>query len=309
MKKKSLENLSKEIDRSLVFGMGGGGDVVGCISTAKYLEFLGVDIVLGGLSWERISVDPVPGPRKIEEIENCERIGKYAALVNEETKTSYGVRFSESILCEFLDNEIVLIDVNHGVNGTTKAIEDLLNHFDCDLVVGIDVGGDVLATGKEKVKSPLADAISLSVLCKFENSVTGAFGLGCDGELRIEESLLNISKIAMNNGLLGARGLTIEDVELLEEVVKKIPTEASRLPLLAFKGALGEQKIRSNERTAEVSPVSTITFYMDSGILYEINPFAKAVDGSNSLEEANKRVNELGFKTELDYEIEYSREV
>ncbi|MFQ6050315.1 MAG: DUF1152 domain-containing protein [Candidatus Hydrothermarchaeota archaeon] len=309
MKKKSLEKLSKEIDRSLVFGMGGGGDVVGCIPTAKYLEILGVDVVLGGLSWERISVDPLPGPRRIEEIENCERIGKYAALVNEETKTNYGVRFSESILCEFLDNEIVLIDINHGVKGTVKAIEDLLNYFNCELVVGIDVGGDVLATGKENVKSPLADAISLSALCKFEKSVAGAFGLGCDGELRIEESLRNISKIAMNNGLLGARGLTIEDAQFLEVVVEKIPTEASRLPLLAFKGALGKQKIRFNERIAEISPVSTITFYMDPRKVYEINPFAKAVNASNSLEEANKRVNKLGFKTELDYEAEYSREV
>src|SRR5689334_1763819 len=66
----SLEDLIRGSKRTLVVGVGGGGDVVGALATARMLEFCGIEFVLGGLSWERYVFDPLPGPRSIDEVEN-----------------------------------------------------------------------------------------------------------------------------------------------------------------------------------------------------------------------------------------------
>src|SRR5947209_3515513 len=55
--------------RPLVLGMGGGGDVVGALATAEFSRLYdGTDPVLGGVTWERRAIDPVPGPRSVDEI-------------------------------------------------------------------------------------------------------------------------------------------------------------------------------------------------------------------------------------------------
>ena len=59
----SLEDIIGASSRSLVIGIGGGGDVAGALATARFLEFCGLEFVLGGLSWERRVFDPLPGPR------------------------------------------------------------------------------------------------------------------------------------------------------------------------------------------------------------------------------------------------------
>jgi hypothetical protein len=60
----SLEDLIRASTKALVIGVGGGGDVVGALATGRFLEFCGLEFVLGGLSWERNVYDPIPGPRK-----------------------------------------------------------------------------------------------------------------------------------------------------------------------------------------------------------------------------------------------------
>src|SRR5262245_42795630 len=66
----SREDLIRASSRALVIGVGGGGDVVGALAAARFLEFCGLEFVLGGLSWERSVYDPIPGPRSLEEVED-----------------------------------------------------------------------------------------------------------------------------------------------------------------------------------------------------------------------------------------------
>ncbi|HYA27816.1 MAG TPA: DUF1152 domain-containing protein, partial [Acidobacteriota bacterium] len=54
----SLEDIIHASSRALVIGVGGGGDVVGALASARFLEFCGLEFVLGGLSWERNVYDP-----------------------------------------------------------------------------------------------------------------------------------------------------------------------------------------------------------------------------------------------------------
>ena len=48
-------------------GIGGGGDVVGALATADLAERLGTPFVVGGMTWERRPIDPIPGPRTLDE--------------------------------------------------------------------------------------------------------------------------------------------------------------------------------------------------------------------------------------------------
>ena len=46
----------------LCVGIGGGGDVVGALGAARAAEAAGLRTRLGGVTWERRPIDPLPGP-------------------------------------------------------------------------------------------------------------------------------------------------------------------------------------------------------------------------------------------------------
>ena len=83
-----------------MLGIGGGGDVVGALAIARRCEELETPFVLGGVAWERLPVDPKPGPRPASEIRDADPLGRHAVLARAETATAEGVRFSESHVAE-----------------------------------------------------------------------------------------------------------------------------------------------------------------------------------------------------------------
>lgn len=308
-KTRTLEAILKSSRRAILLGIGGGGDIVGTIPTAKLLENFGVGHVMGGLSWERSVIDPVPGPRKFNETRNARKINDTVWYSNHKTTTSTGVKFAESRISEIYGKETLLVDVNYGVKEVVNGLLDAAEKLDADLIVGIDVGGDAIAFGNEPgIMSPLADAImtaSLSELEKRIDTIMGVFGFGCDGELTMPELEKSIRKIAKEGGLLGSWGITHETLKELEKVVEIVPTEASRLPVEAAKGIFDRTTIRSGRRSVSLSIISTITFYLTPSVVFEkISKPARTVSECRSLAEANEALHKLGLKTELDYELE-----
>src|SRR3954468_5023047 len=100
--------------RALVLGIGGGGDVVGALALARLCESLGTPFVLGGVAWERLPIDPHPGPRPMTEIKGGRPLGDAAVLASAETATPEGVAFSEARMAAHLGTETVLVDVSGG---------------------------------------------------------------------------------------------------------------------------------------------------------------------------------------------------
>jgi hypothetical protein len=308
---RTLEDTFKNSKRAILLGIGGGGDIVGTIPTAKLLESFGVDHVLGGLSWERSVIDPVPGPRKFHETVNARKINDAVWYTNRKTTTSTGVKFAESRIAEFYGRETLLVDINNGAKEVVRGLLDAADKLGADLIVGIDVGGDAIAFGNEPgIMSPLADAImtaSLSELEKRMHTVMGVFGFGSDGELTMLELEKSIRKIASEGGLLGSWGITHDTLKELEKIVEIVPTEASRLPVEAAKGIFDRTSIRSGRRSVSLSIISTITFYLSPSVVFEkISEPARTISDCRSLAEANVALHNLGLKTELDYELERS---
>src|SRR5574341_483456 len=232
----SLEELIRSSSRALVIGVGGGGDVVGALAVARFLEFCGLQFVLGGLSWERNVYDPIPGPRKLSETKNVQPLHEFAWLANPRSQTSTGVPFAESKMAAALQQEVLLVDINGGVKGAVEGLEVAIKELKTDLLVGLDVGGDSLAQGYEPgLRSPLADSIMIAAYAELEKAghrtLWGVFGYGSDGELTVDEIELALSNLAAADGLLGGWSLTPRIAAELEEVVKTPPHRSgARMP-------------------------------------------------------------------------------
>ena len=296
--------------RPLIIGIGGGGDVVGALALAEHCRlYYGADPIVGGVAWERRPIDPVPGPRRADEIEGASEIAPAVLAAGPQTKVAgRDVRFAEARVAELLGVQVVLLDLNVGPRRLADGLAIAAERVNADLIVFLDVGGDVLAHGDEPgLGSPLCDAVMLAAADMLREAgvpVVGAiFGIGCDGELTPGEVLDRLSEVGQMGGLAGAVGLTAEVAALLERAVEAVPTEASAQALHAFHGARGEIPIRDGRRTVILSAVAVVTFFFGVGeALASAARLALAVRDAGDLDEANATLQSLGIRSELDWE-------
>jgi hypothetical protein len=247
----------------------------------------------------------------MSEIEHGEEIAPCIVLASKDTKVrGREVWFAESRMAEFLGEPTVLVDINGGPQAVATGLAAAAERLRCDLIVFIDVGGDVLAQGHEPgLTSPLCDAVMLAAAARLGQDghpvLAGVFGLGCDAELTPDEVLERLASVAQAGGLCGARGLTEPVARRMEEAIAVVPTEASAQAVSAFRGASGKATIRGGRRTVELSASATLTFYLDVARTVQASGrLAQAAAGAQSLEEANRALNDLGVQTELDRERE-----
>jgi hypothetical protein len=296
--------------RPLVIGIGGGGDVVGAFASAELCRLYdGSQPIVGGLTWERRPIDPVPGPRTTEEIVDGDELAPGVLLAGADTRVAgRDVRFAESHMAGFLGEQTVLIDPSGGPAAIANGLGHAARALERDLLLFVDVGGDVLAHGHEPgLRSPLCDALMLAAGARLVESgwpvLLGLFGTGCDAELTPAEVLARLAAVAAAGGLCGARGLTAAVADRLEAAIERVPTEASALAVRAFRGASGRTTIRRGASSVELSTLASVTFYMDLVAAIQASaPLATAVADADSLEAANDALHGLGVRTELDLE-------
>lgn len=295
--------------RALVLGIGGGGDVVGALALARTLEAAGIAAELGGVAWERFSVDPHhPGPRPLEVLLGIERLGHSdAALCSAQGRTPEGTGLAEAGVAAHLGRPTALIDVNGGPRRIGLAFAAAAERLDCDLVVLLDVGGDVFGTGAEPgLASPLCDAVMLAAAAFLPAGLPAvgcAFGTGCDGELTHDEVLSQVARLGRDGGWLGTVSPAAEVARELIEVAERVPTEASLMAARAALGESGRAPIRDGRREVELGPVAALQFLFDPAVaMGGAAPLAALVRDADSLEEARAILAAAGVDTELDYE-------
>lgn len=291
-------------DSAIVFGIGGSGDIVGSIPTARLLEQHGLDVVLGGITWEPVPKDTRPGPRSFEEIDGIERVSETVALASGETRTRDDLEFTETIVARHYDIRTALIDISDGVDAVRQGVDAAAKQLDVDLVVGVDAGGDVLASGDEPgVRSPVIDGIGLVALDVLDtDACLGVFGYGSDGELTLAELEARFGAIANRDGILGAWGLTPRVRDELEELLDHVETEASRIPVEAACGEFGQRTIRDGDVSVQLTPTSPLTFYFDPAAVAATSRIASCVRDTDGLEEAITALDEIGLQTEFETE-------
>jgi hypothetical protein len=294
----------------LCVGAGGGGDIVGALAVAEHARALGTPSVLGGVSWERLPIDPLPGPRGLGELEGAQVLNGATALVGPETRGPGGFAFAEARMAGVLGADTVLVDPNPGAAAVAAGLAGAAAQLACDLLVLVDVGGDALAGGHEPgLASPLCDAVLLAAgaLAADDGLATLAavVGPGCDGELTHDELLQALAAVAAAGGLLGVRALDAASVPRLEAAAAEIPTEASAQVLRCARGDRGPTTIRDGRRPVELSALGALTVYVEPrAAVASAAVLARAVRDRPTLEAANEALHQLGVRTELDYERE-----
>jgi len=294
--------------RALVLGIGGGGDVVGALAVADQCRRLGTDVVMGGVSWERLPIDPHPGPRSAAEIVNGRELAPGVLLAGPDTRTEDGVVFAESRMAGLLGEPTVLVDPGMGPARIAESLAQAAPALEVDLFMFVDVGGDVLGAGTEPgLASPLCDAVMLAagaVLAGRGLPVIGAVvGPGCDGELTLEELLGRIALLAGVGALYAIEAVSPEAAAEIDGAVAVIPTEASAQIVRCVRGETGLAAIRGGRRTVQLTPFGAAVVYFDpAGALESAAPLAREVLGARDLDEAQERLQRLGIRTELDYE-------
>jgi hypothetical protein len=291
-----------------VLGIGGGGDVVGALASGRLCQQFGAEITLGGVAWERLPIDPHPGPRAVSEIVDARPFTDRVVLAGPGTRTVDGAVFAEARMASYLGQDTLLVDILGGPRAVASSLARAADLLDADLVLGVDVGGDVLGEGSEPgLASPLCDAVMLAAMADLEQrgvkTLAAVFGPCCDGELTIDELLGRIAVLAAVGSLMGATGMRPEVVDELEQVARLIPTEASAQAIRCARGEMGTTTIRRGRREVMLSPIGALTFYFDpASAVARVAHLARTVADAGSLEEANDLLHGLGVTTELDFE-------
>jgi hypothetical protein len=304
------EVLARGGDGVLLLGIGGGGDVVGALTIARGLEAAGRRVEVGGVAWERFAIDPHhAGPRPLGHLGGIERLGGGAALTGADGSTPEGVRLAEAGVAAHLGRSVAVVDVNDGPAAAADAIATLADRLQCDLVVLLDVGGDVLATGSEPgLSSPLCDALMLAAaqhLPERLDVVGCAYGSGCDGELTADEVLARVAVLGREGNWLGTVSPGPEEAREAVALAAAVPTEASLLAARCALGANGPTSIRGGRRTVELGPVGALGFVFGArAAIGAAAPLAELIADSESIEEARSAMEAQGIRTELDYERE-----
>ena len=283
---------------------------MGVLAIARMCEVLGTPFALGGVAWERMPVDPKPGPRPSTEIVGGRPLGDRAVLAGPDTSTPEGVPFSESLMAGHLGTETVLIDVTAGAPGVAEGIDAACAELGCDLVICADVGGDMLATGSEAgLASPLCDAVMVAGSCAAgAPALLAVIGAGCDGELTPTEVLARVAAAGRAGAWAGTWSPPPPIVDELERAGRGSHTEASLQIARCARGEVGRTAIRGGRRHVDLSPLGALAFFIDPApSLAEVAPLAPAVAGAPSIEAARAELASMGVRSELDWERERGR--
>jgi hypothetical protein len=175
---------------TLYVAAGGGGDVLAatmlrCAETAESEPWVSEPWVIATYAWDRLLVDPLPGPRGVSSFSGLRQLSEQVFLVEASSRPVPPAGSTLPRLAVELPARLMLLDPYRGGRGLVAQLGEALDVFGCDRVVLVDVGGDVAARGDEaELKSPLADTLALSACAGLPAAVEVAVvGIGLDGEL------------------------------------------------------------------------------------------------------------------------------
>ncbi len=296
--------------RALVIGIGGGGDVVSAIVAYNYYKKLGYETSLGAVIWERYVEDPIPGPICYDSLHNYRKLNESVYIVNKDT---YAIRGKRKVIPQIvrvlsvLNEEGYGICIKNGPHGTFIDLYDAVLKEGFDIVIGVDAGGDVLAKGcEETLRSPLVDFTMLYVLTKLQEkgirTLLGVIGAGSDGELDHDYVLKRIAEIGRLNGLIDIKGIDVDSLKILDEVLKIANTEASRIPVEAFRGYYGIRELRDGRKRAKVDPMSSVMFFMDPKVVASTSFLFPIVSEAKDLEDLDEKLRNYGIYSEYSFE-------
>ncbi|WP_435284359.1 DUF1152 domain-containing protein [Streptomyces koelreuteriae] len=280
----------------LIVAAGGGGDTVAAAMLHAALYGNEDHAVILTYAWDRLLIDPVPGPRGPDNFTGLHPLTPAVRAVPAEARPIAPAGSTLPRLAAELPHTLALIDPRHGVEGITHQLEELVEHLSPESIDLLDVGGDILARGDEPtLKSPLADAITLAASCQVNAPIRLLVaGPGLDGELPLDDL----------HNLLGplVHTFTGKDVEPISSVLEWHPSEATGMLAATARGVRGTCEMRDAGLPVPLTDEAPTVHEVDLDEALHRNQLARAILTTATLDEAEAHSRNICGHSEIDYE-------
>lgn len=293
-------------ERPLYVAAGGGGDALGALMVALGDGLAPERTHIATFAWERIRFDPRPGPRAPADFDGLESVCPDVWRLASASRLRRGRSFLPDLVRATGCN-LYLLDPSSGVRGLREQLTALSGHIGSEITMVVDVGGDILARGREDgLRSPTADAMALAAAAQtgLRMSVI-AFGLGLDGELtRRQWRAACRSGARSQAGPVPERTLNAAAARLVRRWLAWHPSEVTGLACLAALGYRGRTEVRSQGVEVTLDAEAAVIHEFEHAWLMARNRVAQAVSDTTSWQGIVAAVREAIGRSELDDETE-----
>ncbi|WP_439948598.1 DUF1152 domain-containing protein [Streptomyces sp. BBFR109] len=247
-------------------------------------------------AWDRLLIDPIPGPRGADNFTGLEPITRSVQSVPATAEPIAPAGSTLPRLAAELPHTFALLDPHHGVEGVTRQLEELIDHLTPASIDLLDVGGDILAHGDEPtLKSPLADALTLAACCQVNAHIRLLVaGPGLDGEVPPDDLRPLFGPLV--------HSFTAQDVESVGSVLEWHPSEATAMLAATARGARGICEIRDAGFAVPLTDEGPTVHEVDLDDAISRNTLARAIMTTATLDEAEAYSREICGFSEIDYE-------
>jgi hypothetical protein len=247
-------------------------------------------------AWDRLLIDPVPGPRGPSNFTGLQQLTPHVYAVTADTQPIPPAGSTLPRLAAELPHTFALIDPHHGAQRITRQLEELIKHLAPTSIDLLDVGGDILARGDETtLKSPLADALTLAACCQVDAPVRLLVaGPGLDGEIPAEDIRDRLGPLVHT--------LTGKDTEPISAILDWHPSEATGMLAATARGVRGLCEVRDAGLPVPLTDEGRHVYETDLDQALNRNPLARAFLSTTTLDEAEQHAREICGASEIDYE-------
>lgn len=287
---------------TLIIAAGGGGDAITASVLTGPLSLDEPPVVMT-YSWDRLMIDPVPGPRAADDFTGLHQLAPHVLEVLPSTEPISPAGSSLPRLAANLPARLLLLDPTGGAVQLAIQISAAAAYFHADNIALIDVGGDVLTDGTDPgLRSPLADQLALAACVRTgipsQLLITAP---GIDGELPPATILARLDRLGAHQ----LPDLTSTDLAPVRPVFDWHPSEASGLLSAAATGQRGRVEVRDAGDHIELTDMTPALFAVDAKAAPEVTPAGQLID-SRSLADAEVITSDATGISEIRYETEKS---
>ncbi|MGI5397976.1 DUF1152 domain-containing protein [Streptomyces sp. CA-135486] len=280
----------------LIVAAGGGGDAVAAaMLDAAVYGGEGPAVILT-YAWDRLLIDPVPGPRGPANFTGLRPLTRSVQAVPADARPVAPAGSTLPRLAAELPHTFALIDPHHGAEGITRQLEELIQHLEPESIDLLDVGGDILARGNEPtLRSPLADALTLAACCQVNAPVRLLVaGPGLDGELPADALRDRMGPLVLT--------FAADHVEAIGSVLEWHPSEATAMLAATARGVRGQCEVRDAGLPVPLTDEGPTVHEADLDDALNRNELARALLATETLDEAEQHSREICGYSEIDYE-------
>ncbi|MFF7176912.1 DUF1152 domain-containing protein [Streptomyces sp. NPDC008121] len=268
--------------KRLLIAAGGGGDAITAAMVHAALHGPDTPALVLTYAWERLVVDPVPGPRGAADFTGAPTPAPSLTLITPQTTPNAPAGSLLPRLAAHLRPALGLLDPYDGTLGLTRQIEAAARWCAADRIELVDVGGDIVARGDEPtLRSPLGDALALAA-CAATGIPTSVYvaGPGLDNEVPLSDLVPRLGEPAF--------ALTPEDTDGVLAVFDWHPSEAGAMLVAAARGVRGICGTRDAPRPVVLDDTARQVHRLTCEEALRLSPLAGALDLCPSLEAAEK---------------------